>query len=806
MENKFTQKAKKILLCAAEQAQSIGNTYIGSEHLLLGILETDDCIAARALSKRGISYTKIKNLLIRDVEKRKKTVLSSSDISPRLRRIIENASLLSEKYKQELVGSEHLLFSLLGEDNCKASQVIEECGVYIHEIQNDLLEIIQSSQPLYKNQSKSKDDRSFKIESFSRDLNALALDGRMDPTLCRDKETDRVIGILSRRTKNNPCLIGEPGVGKTAVVEGLAQRITEGRVPPTLKSKKILALDIPSLIAGAKYRGEFEDRMKGVMRECIKNPDIILFIDEIHTIVGAGSAEGAIDAANILKPALSRGEIQIIGATTLSEYRKHIEKDSALERRFQPIIVNEPSEEETERILIGLRSRYEKHHGVIISDEAILSAIELSKRYINDRFLPDKAIDLIDEAASRIRLKSSLSSDMHENTASHLSEILDKKEEAVLAGDFSLAKELGKKELALMKSMSDKAPSSSRQAIVGYEDIAEVVTDWTGIPINRLLQSESDRLLSLEEELKHHIIGQNEAVRLVSEAIKRGRIGLKLESQPTGSFLFVGPTGVGKTELCLTLSEILFDSRNALIRLDMSEFMEKHSVSKLIGAPPGYVGFSDGGILTEKVRRKPYSIVLFDEIEKAHPDIFNIMLQILEDGALTDSQGRYVSFKNTIIIMTSNVGSEYYKKSVSLGFSQSSDNKSFIKEQKRSIKNALEKTFSPEFLGRVDEIVYFSPLSRDDIEQICDVMLSSLAKRLKKLNIDVVFTKNIKKLIVDSAYDEESGARRLRRSIRRMIENPISDKILLNEISTNDKIIIDCDGLNLKINNEKLPI
>ncbi len=789
MENRFTQKARSALLSAAEQAMKLGSTYIGSEHLLLGILETDGCIGSEILVGRGASYIKVKKALTQGAEKRKRTVLHSSDISPRLRKIIENASKLSEKYKQELIGSEHLLFSLLSEDNCSAARALEGCGIYIHEIQNDLLDIIQSSEPLYKNQPKAKDDRAFKLENYSRDLCALAREGRIDPTLCRDKETERVIGILSRRTKNNPCLIGEPGVGKTAVVEGLAQRIVNGSVPSALKSKRILSLDIPSLIAGAKYRGEFEDRMKGAMRECAKDPDIILFIDEIHTIVGAGSAEGAIDAANILKPALSRGELRIIGATTLSEYRRHIEKDSALERRFQPVTVNEPTDAEAERILWGLRPRYEEHHGVKITDGAIASAIELSKRYINDRFLPDKAIDLIDEAASRSRLKHSESISGKSSINARLTEIFDKKEEAVLSGDFERAIELRKAEI-LIKENDNDAEESEKQICVNSSDIADVVTDWTGIPVSRLMKSESDRLISLEGELKKRIIGQDEAVKIVSDAIKRGRIGLKQDGQPTGSFIFVGPTGVGKTELCLALSEILFDSRDALIRLDMSEFMEKHSVSKLIGAPPGYVGFSDGGHLTEKVRRRPYSILLFDEIEKAHPDIFNILLQILDDGALTDSQSRRVSFKNALIIMTSNLGQTEITHRGPLGFSQSSSESSTSRERNQTIKKALEKTFSPEFLGRIDEIVYFKSLSLDDLKKICSLMLSKLQKRLKKLGSEIEFDESVAELISERAFEEKSGARRLRSHMRRLIENPLTDKLLCGQLDSDSDIFV----------------
>ncbi len=796
MENKFTEKAQRALTLALSHAQQFGHTYIGSEHLLLGLLEEKDSVASRMLFKRGITYIKIKADIQAMTVMGEKTSLSLSDLTPRMRKIIENAYKLSEKNKQAMVGSEHLLYSLLSENDCIAVRILEQSGLYVHEMQSDILTFIQLSQKTSKpNDSKKKEEKPSPLESFSKDLVLLARQGKVDPTLCRDKETERMIQILSRRTKNNPCLIGEPGVGKTAVVEGLAERIANGSVPPMLKDKIIYALDIPSLIAGAKYRGEFEDRMKGVMKECLANPNIILFIDEIHTIIGAGSAEGAIDAANILKPALSRGEIQVIGATTLSEYRKHIEKDSALERRFQPIKVSEPSTDETEKILFGLRERYEKHHGLKITDEAIRGAVELSVRYINDRFLPDKAIDLVDEAASRVKIRGYLTPSPIDLAESELEVILQEKEAALDMGDFGKAKSLKRKQTELEKSIVklNKKNGASKGSLpslsVEYEDIAKVVTDWTGVPVDKLIEAESNKLLSLEDDLKARIIGQNEAISLISQAIRRGRMGLKNPDQPTGSFIFVGPTGVGKTELCIALSEILFGTRSALFRFDMSEYMEKHSISKLIGAPPGYVGYGEGGLLTERVRRSPYCIVLFDEIEKAHPEVFNLMLQILEDGTLTDAQGRRVSFKNSLIVMTSNLGSIGGVKENSLGFYSSNDEKSISRERKKRIKKELERTFKPEFLNRVDEIVIFNSLSKDDIERICSIMLDSLSKRINKLGISIKFDKSVLSKIASEAYDTGSGARKLRREIRHLIENQLSSKMLSGEIKGGDLVL-----------------
>ena len=785
MENRFTKKAQNALALAVSIAEGFGHTYIGSEHLLLGLIKESDSIASKMLQKKGISYQRIERELFPDVQSKKGPPLSSKDITPRIKRIIESAHKLSERNKQSYIGSEHLLYSLLSENDCLAVQTLEQNGIYVHELQNDILTFIQASQK--SPEPKKRAEQKHSIGDFGKNLNALAQKGKIDPTISRDKEMDRVIQILSRRTKNNPCLIGEPGVGKTAVAEGLAQRIVDGKVPSALKNKTIYSLDVSSLIAGAKYRGEFEERLKAVMQECMLDSNIILFIDEIHTIIGAGSAEGAMDAANILKPALARGEIQVIGATTISEYRKHIERDSALERRFQPVSINEPSADETKDILYGLRPRYEAHHKIRISNEAIDAAVELSQRYINDRFLPDKAIDLIDEAAARVKLYSdpcriALDYDTNEPLS-----LYREKESAVAERNFELAEQLHQRELEL-ESESNVKLLEEEQLLLTYDDVASIVTDWTGIPVTSLAKGESAMLLTLENELKKRIIGQNTAISTVAQSIKRGRMGLKQDNQPLGSFIFIGPTGVGKTELCIALSSILFGSKNSLIRFDMSEYMEKHSVSRLIGAPPGYVGYGESGLLTEKVRRSPYSLVLFDEIEKAHPDIFNLLLQILEDGALTDSQGRRVSFKNTLIVMTSNLGSIAPRGDHSLGFFTTDNNVSKAKERKKSITNALNKAFKPEFLNRIDEIVIFDPLEKDDIEKICDIMLSSLQSRLLKLNITLSFDLSVREHIVERSLAEEYGARNLRREIRRIVENPLSNKMLCGEISNGDSI------------------
>lgn len=798
MENKFTQLAQNALICAAANAQKLGHGYIGSEHLLLGLIEGKESIASKMLTKRGISYARIREELeARGASSRGKE-LSSQDLTPRLRRIISDASSLCKRNRQELIGSEHLLYSLLCEEDCLAVRILEESGIYVHEMQNDILALMRSSKDSGRGERKRGEEKESAIEAYLRDLNAMYAEGKNDPTLCRERETDRLIQILTRRTKNNPCLIGEPGVGKTAVVEGLAARIVRGEVPPELRKKRICSLDLPLMIAGAKYRGEFEDRMKALMRECSRDPSVILFIDEIHTMIGAGGAEGAIDAANILKPALARSEIQMIGATTLTEYRKHFERDSALERRFQPITVKEPSKDDTIKILKGLRARYEDHHHVRISDSAIISAVELSERYIRDRYLPDKAIDLIDEASSRLRLRrySELPCEKYEK---ELSEISRKKEEAVEVQDLERAKKLKEREITLKKKIqelaSDKKRGERRRLSLTSDDIAQVVTEWSGIPVSRLLESENERLASLDRELKQRMIGQDRAIDAVANAIRRGRIGLKEAQRPTGSFIFIGPSGVGKTELCLDLAEALFGSRRSLIRFDMSEYTEKHSVSKLIGAPPGYVGYGESGLLTERVRREPYSLILFDEIEKAHPQIYDLMLQILDAGTLTDSQGRCVDFRNTLIIMTSNLGSDVIRGKKSLGFCQDKSESHIRKERKAHIEESLRAVFKPEFINRIDEIVIFEPLGRESIERISSLMLGELEERMAAIGIQIHFDESVKELIAERSFDERYGARNIRREIRRQIEDRISEQIVCGEIGEGDDILAEaCDG------------
>lgn len=748
MENRFTEGAKRALTLALHQAEALGQAHIGSEHLLLGILEEGESAATQILNRHGIFYSAIRESVAAGCKGASEVSLSSSDLTPRVRRMLDSSLRLCERSGRGLIGVEHLLYSLLAEEDCLGVRLIEQGGACVRDIQRELMALIR---PPKRESTHSERVGVRGGEVFWRDLVSLAREGGIDPTLCREAETDRVIRILCRRKKNNPCLIGEPGVGKTAIAEGLALRIAEGRVPPSLSGKLIYALDLPSMVAGAKYRGEFEERMKELISECAADPRIILFIDEIHTLIGAGGAEGAIDAANILKPSLARGEIRVIGATTLSEYRRYVERDAALERRFQPVYVNEPSAADARRMLLGLRSRYEEHHGLSISDEAIDAAIGLSVRYIHDRFLPDKAIDLIDEAAARVRL-------------GELSE---------RSGDDLLF--LGR---------------STDGVSVGYEDVAAVVTELTGIPTSRLMGSESERLLGLEAALGEKIIGQDSAIRAVSEAIRRGRLGFGQAERPIGAFLFAGPSGVGKTALCVALAEHLFGTRDALLRFDMSEYMEKHSVSKLIGSPPGYVGYGEGGALTEGVHRNPYCIVLFDEVEKAHPEIFDLMLQILEDGVLTDSQGRHVSFADALIVMTSNLGTGCTEVG-SLGFCSGGES---VSERERRIRRAIEGAFRVEFLSRIDEVVIFNSLSVSELEKICSLMLESLSERLRARGISAVFTPEVCRAIIDRADSGHLGARGLRRSIRRMIEEPLARLLLAEGVSGDAEICVDLLG------------
>lgn len=807
--NGFTEKANNALNYSIESAENFGHTYVGSEHILLGLLKEGTGVAAVVLSELGINDSELENIIRTEIGVGSRTSLSTDDFTPRTKRILQMAVMQAATLGHNYVGTEHLLIAIIEESDSYAVRFLNEMGTSAKAILEKLnstmgdyeAEDVKFSQnggvghkPGVNSKSKTKT-----LDQFGRDLTALASSGAIDPVIGREEEIQRVIQILSRRTKNNPCLIGEPGVGKTAVAEGLALKIVSRDVPEILKDKRVFSLDLTSMIAGTKYRGDFEDRIKNAIDEIKKSGNIILFIDELHTIVGAGSAEGSADAANILKPCLARGDFQVIGATTIKEYRKYIEKDAALERRFQPVMVGEPSEEETVQILKGLRDRYEAHHKVKITDEAIEEAVSLSSRYIADRFLPDKAIDLIDEAASRVRLRAYTVPDDLKDLEDKIKKLDAEKAAAVNEQDFERAAKLRDEEKSLKKELEDgkKKWQDENEKVTGEvtkEDIAYIVSNWSGIPVVQLTQEESDRLLKMESILHERIVGQNEAVSLVSRAIRRGRVGLKDPKRPTGSFIFLGPTGVGKTELCKALASAMFGDENAMIRLDMSEYMEKHTVSKLIGSPPGYVGYDEGGQLTEKVRRKPYSVLLFDEIEKAHPDVFNMLLQVLEDGVLTDSQGRKVNFKNTIIIMTSNVGARLItEKQNSLGFSADSSAEKSRERLKDMVLDELKKVFKPEFLNRVDDIVVFDKLTSNDIEAIASRMLKGIKDRLCDLNINAEFTENAVKAIAKEGYDPVYGARPLRRAIQSKIEDKLSEKILEGDLDPKKSITCDYD-------------
>ena len=810
MNNRFTAKAQNVLNNALRIAAALGHTYIGSEHLLLSLAAEGEGVAAKLLAARGVTPDDIQRVLVETAGQGTMSHVTPTDMTPRTKRILEASAVESEKCGQNYIGTEHLLLALLSECDSVAVQILEELGISADDLKNDVIAFLNDSPAAGKREKGARENGEAKgvlaktpsLANYGRDLTEMARTGKLDPIIGRDTETERVIQILSRRQKNNPCLIGEPGVGKTAVVEGLAEKIVNGSVPETLKNKSIVTLDVAGMIAGAKYRGEFEERLKSIMEEVRKNPDIILFIDEIHTIVGAGAAEGAVDAANILKPALARGEMQVIGATTIAEYRAHIEKDAALERRFQSVMVGEPTPEESVAILKGLRDKYEAHHKLKISDEAIEAAVNLSKRYIADRFLPDKAIDLVDEAASKLRISAHTSPEGLKETEQRIATLKREKEEAISAQDFEKAAKLRDEEKnaeeAYQKAKTEWENEVKGQALtVTATDIADVVTQWTGIPVSRLMEEESERLLHLEELLGKRVIGQDAAVSAVAKAIRRGRMGLKDPKRPIGSFIFLGPTGVGKTELTKALAELLFGDPNAMIRLDMSEYMEKHSVSKLIGSPPGYVGYEEGGQLTEKIRRRPYSVVLFDEIEKAHPDVFNILLQVLEDGVLTDSQGRKVDFKNTILIMTSNVGASALTGPAkgTLGFSEKPEEENTEKVAHDRVMEALKATFRPEFLNRIDDIIIFNRLTEEDIKKIAHLMLSEVGARIHDLGIEITFDDSVAALMAKEGFDAVYGARPLRRAIVRLVEDPFSGEMLEGRIKAGDKVnAVEKDG------------
>ena len=795
----FTQKANDSLNAAITAAENLGHTYVGSEHILLGLLAESGGMAYQALSARKVTYSEVEAIIKSSIGIGSPTVLSPNDFTPRSKNIIDTAIAQGRGMGHSYIGTEHILMGIIREGSGMAAEILSRMGVQPQDLLNDLMNALGSSgsQPAGKGgaDAKEKSDTPT-LSQFGRDLTVLAMQGKIDPVIGRQKEIERVIQILSRRTKNNPCLIGEPGVGKTAIAEGLALKIATGEVPELLRNKRIVTLDLTGMVAGTKYRGDFEERIRNAIEEVQKAGDVILFIDEVHTLIGAGSAEGAVDAANILKPSLARGEIQIIGATTLEEYRKHIEKDAALERRFQPVTVGEPSEEEAIEILRGIRDKYEAHHKVKITDEALIAAVKMSSRYIGDRYLPDKAIDLIDEAASRVRLKAFTAPPDLKALENKLKALNEEMEAAVNAQDFEQAASIRDEKNKLAKDLENerqiwKEKSNRSTGEVGEQEIAAIVSQWTGIPVVQITQEESERLLHMEDEFHRRIVGQDEAVSAVARAIRRGRAGLKDPKRPTGSFIFLGPTGVGKTELCKTLAVSMFGDENAMIRLDMSEYMEKHTVSRLVGSPPGYVGYDEGGQLTEKVRRRPYSVVLFDEIEKAHPDVFNMLLQILEDGILTDSQGRRVDFKNCIIIMTSNVGAKLIAQSGSgtLGFAAESNETASEKKIREAVMGELKNVFRPEFINRVDDIIVFHRLNEDNINEIAKRMLDSLGKRLRELDIDVEFTDEAIKAIAKAGFDPVYGARPLRRAIQQQIEDKLSEEMLEGKLSAGKKYL-----------------
>mgnify|MGYP005747604923 FL=1 len=796
--NGFTSKANEALNQAISSAEALGHTYVGSEHLLLGLLKIGGGFAAALLNKAGVTADGVEELIRAEIGCGTPTRLSPDYFTPRAKRVVENAMSSCADTGKKYVGTEHLLLGILSDGDNYAIRFLGELGADAASLTSAALkasgiDLADTGEPKSFSPTGKKDVKLPTLSKYGRDLTEEASKGKLDPVIGREKEIERIIQILCRRTKNNPCLIGEPGVGKTAVVEGLAQKIADGEVPGLLENKRVFALDITGMVAGTKYRGDFEERIKTAVEEVINAGNIILFIDEVHTLVGAGSAEGSTDAANILKPSLARGEFQLIGATTISEYRKNIEKDPALERRFQPVTVAEPSEEDAVLILKGLKDKYEAHHRVRITDGAIEAAVKLSVRYISDRFLPDKAIDLIDEASSKVRLASCAAPKEIKETEEQIEKTEAEKNEAINAQEFERAAALRDSEKKLKeqyKTLKEEWHSKTNSVTgeVTADDIAETVSSWTGIPVTKLTEEESKRLLNLENELHNSIVGQNDAVKAVAKAIRRGRIGLKDPKRPVGSFIFLGPTGVGKTELCKALAKAMFGSESMMIRLDMSEYMEKHTVSRLVGSPPGYVGFEEGGQLTEKVRRTPYSVVLFDEIEKAHPDVFNVLLQILEDGILTDSQGRTVDFKNTVIIMTSNVGARLItEKKVSFGFAESGA-VTEEKNVKELVLKELKSEFRPEFLNRVDDIIVFSKLNREQIAEIAVKMLDELSERLKNLNIRIEFSDSVKYALADKGFDPVYGARPLRREIQNSIEDALSEKILDRTVKNGDTV------------------
>ncbi len=807
----YTRRVQLVLQLSNEEARRMGNNFIGTEHLLLGLIKEGEGVAAKALESLGIEFSRVRAKVEELVGGKRVSGPDELVPTPRVKRVLELARQEAQKLGHNYLGTEHLLLGLVGEGEGVAAKVLNSLGVDLGKARSQVVQLLHGGQqggpakssrgianPFGAGATEQPQAGGEALDNFGRDLTDMAEQGELDPVIGRDKEIERVIQILSRRTKNNPVLIGDAGVGKTAIAEGLAQRIVEGRVPETLIDKRLISLDMGAMVAGTKYRGEFEQRMKQMMDEIRKNRDVVLFIDELHTIVGAGGAEGAIDASNILKPALARGDLQAIGATTVDEYRKHIEKDSALERRFQAIMVDEPTVEDTIAILKGLRDRYEAHHRTKITDEAIDAAAILTDRYVTGRFLPDKAIDVMDEAASKVRLKSFTAPPDVKDLKKELEHVRKEKESAVNGQEFEEAARLRDQERELTQQLEQRTEEwkdnqVSGDTVVSAEDIAQVVSSWTGIPVSKLAQEESERLLKLEEVLHQRVVGQDEAVEAIARAVRRARAGLKDPKRPIGSFIFLGPTGVGKTELARALGEALFGDEDSLIRLDMSEYMERHTVSRLVGSPPGYVGHDEGGQLTEAVRRKPYSIVLLDEIEKAHPEVFNVLLQIMEDGRLTDSKGRTVDFRNTVVIMTANVGANLIK-NTSLGFRPTEDDGRSYEAMKGKVMDEVKRTFRPEFLNRVDEMVVFHALTREDLNSIVSLMLREVGQRLRGHGLEIEVTPEAKAVLADKGYDPAFGARPLRRTIQRMVEDRLAEMMLEGEFEEGGKVLVDTSG------------
>ena len=818
MFRRFTQRARNAVIHAQEEARQLNHPAIGTEHILLGLLREGEGVGARALLNMGVDLQKVREEITRLIGPdgiNAERAAGDLPITPRAKKVFNLAFDEARLQGVNYVGTEHLLLALIREEEGVAGQVLISMGVRLDQVREQVMLLLggeasagfnvnpyqEQPGPMAATQIKKKSrSKTPTLDAFSRDLTQDAAEERLDPVIGREKEIERVVQILSRRTKNNPVLIGDPGVGKTAIVEGLAQRINDNQVPEILNNKRVVALDLSTMVAGTKYRGEFEDRLTKIVNEIKLAGDVIIFIDELHTIVGAGAAEGAIDAANILKPSLARGEFQCVGATTLNEYRKHIEKDAALERRFQPIVVDEPGEEESIEILKGLRDRYEAHHGVKIKDEAITAAVKLSVRYISDRFLPDKAIDLIDEAGSRVRLANYVLPEELKEKESHMEELIKEKEEAINAQEYEKAAQLRDQEQKLRDTIENErkewvSKRNLQGGSVGEEEIAEIVASWTGIPISKLAIEESERLVHLEDILHQRVVGQEEAVKAVSRAVRRARAGLKNPQRPIGSFVFLGPTGVGKTELARALAEAMFGSEDAILRLDMSEYMEKHAVSRMIGSPPGYVGYDEGGQLTEKVRRKPYSVILLDEIEKAHPDVFNILLQILEDGRLTDGQGRTVDFRNSVVIMTSNVGAQNLNATKKVGFTSAVDEAENYSRMKERVMEQLKHTFRPELMNRIDEMIVFASLNEAELKQIIDILLLDLTKRVEENGYTMEISVAARELIMKEGYEPAYGARPLKRAIQKLVEDRVSEEILKRTVEPGDKILIDAvDG------------